>query len=52
MPPKALWLRRLEFWRSSLARVEFAYCMRLARLCMSTESFCCDSLEEPARRLS
>src|SRR5580658_5056417 len=46
--PKALWLSRLEFWRSSLARVEFAYCMRPARLCMSPESCCADSLEEPA----
>ena len=36
LPAKAFWLRRSEFWRSWLARVELAYCMRLARLCMST----------------
>src|ERR1700693_4862436 len=48
LPPKAPWLSRLEFWRSSLARVEFAYCMRLARLCMSPESCCADSGEPDA----
>ncbi len=47
LPKNAFWLRRLEFWRSSLARVEFAYCIRPARLCMSTDSCCFDSLEEP-----
>ena len=52
LPSNALWLRRLEFWRSSLARVEFAYCIRPARLCMSAESFCVDSPEEPDPELS
>src|SRR5438105_3044044 len=47
LPAKAFWFSICEFWRSWLAIVAFTYCMRLARVAMSTENLCCDPLEVP-----